>query len=116
MQWLSFSLRPLHPRVESLAVCQHEAGGASFGCLQSSHSDWVLSVCTKLEEILPPASQPLSWDFAEYLKGYTNSSDGVLLKHAVAVFLLVKSPRVPCLPRHNFGLSASRRPQRNYCQ
>ena len=65
----------------------------------------------------PSLSQPLSWDFAEYLKGYTNSSDGrPPLKHAVAVFLLVKSPRVPCLPRHNFGLSASRRPQRNYCQ
>ena len=24
----------------------------------------------------PSPSQPLSWDFAEYLKGYTNSSDG----------------------------------------
>ena len=37
------------------------------------------------------------------------------LTHAGVVFLLVKEVYV-CLPRRNFGLSASRCPQRNYCR
>ena len=86
----------------------------SFGCLPRSLSDCIL--LAKLEETRFASATLHSWDSTRYPKknaGIPRAACSDACKMGVSP---CKKKVYACLPFHNFGLSARRCPQRNYCQ